>query len=147
MHMESKFPIIYPETLLRAAIFADAEANSALRREHIDITFTQYRILRTIGDGTSVPVAIAHQLAVSHPAMSRHLKNLEAAKLITRAVNENVRREHHIELTKKGAALRKEAEQVIAKHLRKTFTSISPSARMSALTTLEKTIAACAHIE
>ncbi len=143
--MESKFPLMYPDILLRAAVFIDAEANTALQIDALGITFTQYRILQNIADGATVQAAVAHILAVSHPAMSRHVKNLEADKLITRTINADMRREHHLELTKRGEALRKRAEQVLSKHLRKTLAPISSSARTSAMTTLQKTINACAH--
>ncbi|OGG62206.1 hypothetical protein A3C87_01285 [Candidatus Kaiserbacteria bacterium RIFCSPHIGHO2_02_FULL_49_34] len=144
--MESKFSLSYPDTLLRAAVFIDAEANTILRAAGITITFTQYRILRHIASGTTMPTVLAHLLAVSHPAMSRHLKNLEASKLIKSSIHTDSRREHHITLTLKGTKLCKDAEQTLAKGLKITLADISPSARTSVLTTLEKTIIACAHV-
>ncbi len=136
------FPITYIRALARTEAALAAYADKTLAAEPgLALTFSQYLILTaTLGKGTVSQADVARELSISGAATSRHMSLLHTLGYITRHINSDERRAHEIALTKRGAAKRRLAEQLLVKALHHPLHSVSVPARASVLKTLEKTV-------
>ncbi|HKC19011.1 MAG TPA: MarR family winged helix-turn-helix transcriptional regulator [Candidatus Dormibacteraeota bacterium] len=66
------------------------------------ITFAQRRLLRRLRDGSRSPGALAAELGISAPTLTRHLQRLENHHLLSRSVDSEDRRRVVVELTDAG---------------------------------------------
>lgn len=136
------FSITYIRALARTEAALAAYADKVLATEPgLALTFSQYLILTaTLGKGAISQADVARELSISGAATSRHMNLLHTRGYITRHINADERRAHEIALTKRGAAKRRLAEQLLVKALHNPLHSISASARTSVLKTLAKTV-------
>jgi DNA-binding MarR family transcriptional regulator len=66
------------------------------------LTFAQRRLLRRLGDGPRSAGALAAELGIAAPSLTRQLQKLEDRRLITRQVDRDDRRRVLVALTSTG---------------------------------------------
>jgi DNA-binding MarR family transcriptional regulator len=66
------------------------------------LTFVQRRLLRRLGDGPRSAGALAAELGIAAPSLTRQLQKLEDRRLITRQVDRDDRRRVLVALTSTG---------------------------------------------
>lgn len=135
------FPILYIRSLARTEAALAAYADTVLTREPgVKLRFSQYLILSALAHGAVTQADVARKLSISGAATSRHMSILHTKGYVTRYIKEDEKRAHEVALTKRGAAERRLAEQVLVKAFQEPLHGISASARTSVLRTLEKTV-------
>lgn len=118
----------------RAAAWLGKQVELALGE--LDLTPPQYRILGLLGEGASVPSALAERLAVRRPTITAVVEGLCGRGLVERAPNDADRRSVTHTLTDKGERLLHEADRAVDARLR-TIAGYGPEPAMDMLRSLE----------
>jgi long-chain acyl-CoA synthetase len=100
----------------RAAAWLGKQVELALTE--LDLTPPQYRILGVLGEGASMPSALAERLAVRRPTVTAVVDGLAGRGLVERAPRHGDRRSITHALTDKGERLLHDADRAVDARLR-----------------------------
>lgn len=100
----------------RAAAWLGKHVELALAE--VDLTPPQYRVLGVLGEGASMPSALAERLAVRRPTITAVVEGLAARGLVERAPRDEDRRTVTHALTDKGKRLLHDADRAVTARLR-----------------------------
>lgn len=100
----------------RAAAWLGKQVELALAE--VDLTPPQYRVLGVLGEGSSLPSALAERLAVRRPTITAVVEGLAARGLVERAPHEEDRRSVTHTLTDKGERILRDADRAVDARLR-----------------------------
>jgi long-chain acyl-CoA synthetase len=100
----------------RAAAWLGKQVELALAE--LDLTPPQYRVLGVLGEGASMPSALAERLAVRRPTITAVVEGLAARGLVERAPHDEDRRSVTHALTDKGDRLLLDADRAVDARLR-----------------------------
>ncbi|MHB8439487.1 MAG: MarR family winged helix-turn-helix transcriptional regulator [Acidimicrobiales bacterium] len=105
-------------------ILADAARAAAWLAKHVELALTgvdltppQYRILGVLGEGASVPSALAERLAVRRPTVTAVVDGLLARGLVERSPHEGDRRRVTHGLTEEGRRVLGHADSAVQERL------------------------------
>ncbi|HMK63758.1 MAG TPA: MarR family transcriptional regulator [Acidimicrobiales bacterium] len=118
----------------RAAAWLGKQVELALAE--LDLTPPQYRVLGVLGEGASMPSALAERLAVRRPTITAVVEGLAARGLVERAPHDEDRRSVTHALTDKGEHLLREADDAVDARLR-TIAGYGPQPADAMLQALE----------
>lgn len=100
----------------RAAAWLGKQVELALAE--LDLTPPQYRVLGVLGEGASMPSALAERLAVRRPTITAVVEGLAGRGLVERAPHDEDRRSVTHALTDKGERLLLDADRAVDRRLR-----------------------------
>lgn len=118
----------------RAAAWLGKQVELALA--DLDLSPPQYRVLGVLGEGASMPSALADRLAVRRPTITAVVEGLAARGLIERAPHREDRRSITHALSDKGERLLLEADRAVDARLR-TIAEFGPKPATDMLRGLE----------
>ena len=118
----------------RAAAWLGKQVELALAE--LDLTPPQYRVLGVLGEGASMPSALAQRLAVRRPTITAVVEGLAARGLVERAPHGEDRRSITHALTDKGERLLFDADRAVEARLR-TIAGYGPKPADDMLRVLE----------
>jgi DNA-binding MarR family transcriptional regulator len=90
------------------------------------LTFVQRRLLRRLGEGPRSAGALAAELGVAAPSLTRQLQKLEDRRLITRQVDRNDRRRVLVALTAAGQVALADRKTIARSPLATAVRDMSP---------------------
>ena len=127
---------VSPGSLGRAAAWLSKQLELALA--DVDLSLPQYRILGMLGEGASMPSALADRLAVRRPTVTAVVDGLVARGLVERTPGDDDRRSVTHTLTAKGKRLIAKADTAVDGRLVAIAHSLDdPSSAEQALDSLE----------
>lgn len=113
--------------LLHHLGFVMDRQSDALLQEHLDMGFSQFKILMALKWHPSVQQRqIAEKLGQTEASVSRQIKLLKDAGLLTAKQNTQNKREHITTLTSKGERVIDKAIAALNAHYTPTFDRMSP---------------------
>ena len=118
----------------RAAAWLGKQVELAL--VELDLTPPQYRVLGVLGEGASMPSALAERLAVRRPTITAVVEGLAARGLIERTPHDEDRRSVTHALTDKGKRVLLDADHAVNARLR-TIAGYGPKPADEMLRALE----------
>jgi len=96
-----------------------------LLMHHLGLGFSQFKILMVLQkDGGAQQKQLAERLGQTEASVSRQVKGLERAKLLTVQTNPNNRREHITVLTARGVQMVEDAREILNSHYAPLFASL-----------------------
>ena len=125
-----------PGSLGRAAAWLAKQVELALT--DVELSLPQYRILGLLGEGASMPSALAERLTVRRPTVTAVVEVLESRGLVERTPGHTDRRSVTHALTARGKRLLAEANAAVDVRLTDIAGSLpDPAATAQALDSLE----------
>jgi DNA-binding MarR family transcriptional regulator len=126
-----------PETDSGQALFELAPRltrleNAVLRAVDPPLTFRQYRLLERVSDGYATVTALGRLATITLPAISESVDVLVRKGLLARRLNEQDRRESHLNLTDAGSTALEQAT-LLLEHMAKEILAGVPARRRQTL--------------
>lgn len=107
--------------------------------QDLGIGFSQFKILMVLQkDSGAQQKQLAERLGQTEASISRQIKGLEQAKLLTVQVNPDNRREHIAVPTKRGVEMTEEARDILNDHYAPLFASVGEQDQEKLLEILTK---------
>lgn len=102
-----------------------ARQTEQLLMHHLGLGFSQFKILMVLQkDSGAQQKQLAERLGQTEASISRQMKGLERAKLLSVKVNPDNRREHITELTARGVQMVEDAREILNQHYQPLFESL-----------------------
>ncbi len=102
-----------------------ARQTDQLLMHHLGLGFSQFKILMVLQkDSGAQQKQLAERLGQTEASISRQIKGLQRAKLLTVQVNPNNRREHITVLTARGVQMVEDCREILNVHYAPLFDSL-----------------------
>jgi len=125
--MATKTPLSDINRNLHRLVFSMDKMAEELLSAHFDVTFSQFRMLMGVEKGKlTCQSHIAKFFGLTPAAISRQIDLLTEKKLIVSKTNHENRREHILELTKKGKGATKKAIELFDHQFQKAYSVLTP---------------------